>query len=101
MPPQPSSASCFSSYTFIDTLMPRPSFLPASATASAKSGGVRSAAGTLTQSRVSRTAWETMSASSIAVTAACWRAMPVSSETVLAPLAAESLLPFRLYAVNV
>ena len=88
MPPQPSSASCFSSNTFTVTLVPRPSFLPAATTASAKSGGRRSAAGRLTQSRASRTACATSSASSIAATAACWRARPVSTATVLALLEA-------------
>ncbi len=59
MPPQPSSASDFSSWTTAFTLVlprPLPAAAAASLTASAKPGGRRSPGGVLTQSRVVVTA---------------------------------------------
>ena len=56
MPPQPWSASCFSSSTVTVTLPPPLRALLAATTSSAKAGGVRSPGGVLTQSRVRATA---------------------------------------------
>lgn len=102
MPPQPSSASSFSSRTRIVTFgAPRPlvSSLPAWATASANAGGVRSPGGVLTQSRVVATARATTWASSNAATNSFLRASPLSTTT--SPATVGSFLFCFLYVVNV
>ena len=93
MPPQPSSASSFSSSTLMVTLcLPRARALPASTTASAKAGGVKSLGGMFTQSRAVATARATTWVSSNAVAASLRRAIGLSTTISATALADAPLL---------
>ena len=100
MPPQPSSASFFSSCTVTDTFgarRPLVASATAASTASAKAGGVRSPGGTLTQSRVVAVARATTWASSKAATVSCLR--PAGLSTVTVPGGSGRSFDAFLYAV--